>query len=102
MSNAPQCLCKVRGRDNNVNPPPRVKHVMCHPDRGCPKPAYPTPSQKQNASLFSGTLNNPGFLSTQFYLYSHRARKVTKASSWTTVPQIVTQRVIVPLKNQFN
>ena len=64
----------------------------------CPNPAY-LPLYTKNASLFSGAMNNPGFMSTQAMIYSRNANKIASTVCRTTRIVPIPQRVIAPLSN---
>ncbi len=68
----------------------------------CPPPVYANSSQKRNASLFSGTLNNPASLSIDSMRYSLAARKVSAPSNWVTRIYTNTPRFIAPLANYLS
>jgi len=79
----------------------RNNHTLCLV-KGCPPPILITPSQKRNPALFSGSLNNPGSLSTNFSVYSRWANKESKPSDWVTRRYQVSPRFIEPLANNLS
>ena len=78
----------------------RNNHILCLV-KGCPPPVIITPSQKSNPALFSGSLNNPSSLSTNFSIYSRLSNKQGKPSDWVTKKYKVTPRFIEPLTNNL-
>ena len=64
----------------------------------CPKSAY-LPLYTKNVSLFSGSINNPGFMVTQAMTYSRKASKTTFPFKRETLIFPVTQRVVPVIAN---
>jgi len=67
--------------------------------KNCPPPVIITQNQKKNPSLFSGSLNNTGTLTTNFSIYSKLAEKKNRPSNWVTKTYTVNKRVIERLSN---
>jgi len=85
-----------------MSPPPgKSRHFLCLV-KGCPPPVVADPSQKRNAALFSGSLNNPGSLSADFMKYSRLAQPNVTPSDWVTKKYIVTPRFIEPAANNLS
>ena len=69
--------------------------------KSCFCPVLISNSQRRNPSLFSGSSNNPSFLTTNSFIYSSLSNKHTRSSSWINTKQVVNNTCNRPLSNKL-